>query len=263
MTADGHSGSAETLYNPSAREAMWQITDAVSEGAVASVFGVCQIEYDGRASSSLPIGARLVLLKPDGTALVHTDENRKPVNWQPPGGQHTVSITNGQLVVKSTRTSPEELLEVTFEAVTRVTAYQISGQRSTDVIGTEEMLREYLLANPDEIEEGFTPRATEYQTDAGPVDIYGYDQDNTPVVIELKRRRVGPDAVGQLTRYVTSLEDTPRYDTVRGILIAPSITDTATERLAENGHEHIAMAPPESPPTQSGEATTKLSEWSG
>lgn len=261
MSTDPHNGSTETLYDPSAREAMWQIDAAASEGAVVSVFGVCRVEYDGRAASSLPPGARLLVLKPDGTALVHTDENRKPVNWQPPGGQHVVSIEQGQLIVKSTRTSPEELLEATFETITRVTSYQISGQRSTDVIGTEEALREHLLANPDEIEKGFTPRATEYQTDAGPVDIYGYDQDDIPVVIELKRRRVGPDAVGQLTRYVTSLEKLPRHDTIRGMLIAPSVTGTARERLTEKGHEYISKEPPESTPTPPGEQKTSLSDW--
>lgn len=261
VVTDGSAGTTETVYEPSFREALWTLETAFDRGAVVSVFGVCSVEYEGRAASSLALGARLLLLKPDGAALVHTDEKRKPVNWQPPGATHDATLQTDQLVIESTRTSPDESLTVTFETVTRVTIYAISGERSTDVRGTEEALRQRILSNPDVIEEEFDPRATEYQTDAGPVDVYGYDQAGTPVILELKRRRVGPDAVGQLARYVTALEDSPRYDAVRGILVSPSVTDTAAELLVEKDLEHMAVSPPESTPTNVSR-NTSLTDWS-
>ena len=85
------------------------------------------------------------------------------------------------------------------------------------------------------------------------MDIFGVDDEGAPVVVELKRRRVGPDAVGQLARYVRALEeelgaerererDAP--DTaVRGVLVAPSVTDRAAERLADRGFDHVALDP--------------------
>jgi len=78
-------------------------------------------------------------------------------------------------------------------------------------------------------------------TPAGAVDIYGGDADGRTVVVELKQRRVGPDAVGQVDRYVGALERDLHDDTeIRGILVAPSITDRARELLAEKGMEFVA-----------------------
>ncbi|PSP51500.1 endonuclease NucS, partial [Halobacteriales archaeon QH_7_68_42] len=73
---------------------------------------------------------------------------------------------------------------------------------------------------------------------------YGEDRDGRTVVLELKRRRVGPDAVGQLGRYVDALERDLHAETeVRGMLVAPSVTDRARRMLAERGLEFVALAP--------------------
>jgi len=62
--------------------------------------------------------------------------------------------------------------------------------------------------------------------------------------VELKRRRVGPDAVGQLQRYVDALRrDLHAEAAVRGILVAPSVTDRARGLLAEKGLEFVALEP--------------------
>jgi RecB family endonuclease NucS len=100
----------------------------------------------------------------------------------------------------------------------------------------------------------------ERKTPAGPVDIYGKDHEGTPVIIELKRRRVGPDAVGQLQRYVTAVDsDLPAGTTPRGILIAPSVTDRAERLLDSEGLESISLAPPDSKPASG--AATQLSDF--
>jgi RecB family endonuclease NucS len=62
--------------------------------------------------------------------------------------------------------------------------------------------------------------------------------------VGLKRRRVGPDAVGQLGRYVDALERDLHADAeVRGILVAPSVTERARRLLAEQGMEFVALEP--------------------
>jgi RecB family endonuclease NucS len=64
-------------------------------------------------------------------------------------------------------------------------------------------------------------------------------------VVELKRRRVGPDAVSQLNRYVDALRrDIHDGATVRGILVAPSVTDRARRLLAERGLAFVSLEPP-------------------
>lgn len=236
--------SVTTLHRPAHREALWELEDAFDRGDLVTLFGRCTVEYAGRASSSLGPGDRLLVLKPDGTALIHTDENRTPVNWQPPGSEHRAAVRDGRLRVRSVRDSPAETLDVHFEVVHQLSALSVSGERAVEVQGSEEDLRRRILDDPALVEPGFVPEATERETAAGPVDVFGHDADDTPVVVELKRRRVGPDAAGQLQRYVAALEaELPDGVAVRGVLVAPSVTDRAREMLAEKGLEFVAVTP--------------------
>jgi RecB family endonuclease NucS len=129
--------------------------------------------------------------------------------------------------------------------------------------GSEEELRQRILTGPDILEEGFQPMMTERETPAGAVDIYGKDADETPMIVELKRRRVGPDAVGQLNRYVDALErGLPVDRSVRGMLVAPSVTDRAEELLATEELEFVSLAPADAPissPTQLSEFENRQS----
>ncbi|WP_313691444.1 endonuclease NucS [Halorarum halobium] len=234
--------SVVSLHRPSHRETLWELEAAFRRGDTVSVFGECTVEYDGRAASSLGPGARLLVLKPDGTALVHTDEGRTPVNWQPPGSEHRAAVRDGTLRVNCVRTSPSERLEVRFSAVEHLAAYAVTGGRSVEVTGSEADLKARVLERPDLVADGFEPLATERETDAGPIDVFGTDEDGTPLVVELKRRRVGPDAVGQLARYVSAIErEEPDGTPVEGVLVAPSVTDRAAELLAEEGLDFVAV----------------------
>ncbi|WP_394352074.1 endonuclease NucS [Halorussus salinus] len=244
-TADGDA-AADAVVSPDPATARDRIAAAIDRGEMLTVFGRCTVEYEGRAASHLGPGDRLVVLKPDGTALVHTDDGQKPVNWQPPGCTHEVRLADGQLRIESRRTSPNEELTVAFETVEQLSAYDVTDGKDLSLRGTEEDLRQRLLENPDLVEEGFKPLATERETPAGAVDIYGKDREGRTVVVELKRKRVGPDAVGQLDRYVAALErDLHANAEIRGILVSPSVTERARTLLAEKGLEFVSLGPPE------------------
>jgi RecB family endonuclease NucS len=233
-----------TAIEPGHEEALALVEAGSERGLLCTLFGRCRVVYDGRASSTLGPGDRLVVLKPDGTVLVHTDEGQQPVNWQPPGCTHGASVENDQFVVRSHRTTPEERLLVQFERLVHATAYNAVDAADLALTGTEEDLRQRILDDPSLVESGFEPRATERETPAGAVDIYGEDADGNVVVVELKRRRVGPDAVSQLNRYVAALErDLHTGTTVRGVLVAPSVTDTAEQLLAERGLGFVSLSP--------------------
>ena len=231
---------------------------ALASGAMVTIVGHCEVEYDGRASSYLAPGDRLIILKPDGTLLVHTDSKRTPVNWQPPGCTHRVSLDNEQVCVHSQRSSPAEQVEITFKSIAQLSTFELADESSLALEGTEENLRQRIFAEPELVEAGFRPLMRERETTAGPVDIYGTDREGKPVVVELKRRRVGPDAVGQLKRYVDAVSrDLPMGTTPRGILVAPSITDRAERLLRSEELESIALAPPE----QASGSATQLSDF--
>jgi hypothetical protein len=241
---DGTAPGVATLVGPDPGTARAFLDDALDRGALVTVFGRCTVEYDGRAASTLGPGDRHLMVKPDGSVLVHTEEGQQPVNWQPPGCTHEVSVEGGRVRVRSERTTPAEELLVEFESVGHAAAFDARDEGEFALSGTEADLRERILADPALVEPGFTPLATERDTAAGAVDVYGEDERGRTVVLELKRRRVGPDAAGQLSRYVEALRRELHADTeVRGILVAPSVTDRARRLLAEQGLEFVALGP--------------------
>ena len=255
-TADGDSdsdldldsdASSDALHRPDPATAHRRVAAAIDRAEMVTIFGRCTVEYEGRAASTLGPGDRLVVLKPDGTVLVHTDEGQKPVNWQPPGCTHEPSVEDGQFRLRSRRTAPEEELTVAFERVEQVVTSDVTDGRNLALSGTEEDLRQRILDDPDLVEAGFQPLAIERETPAGAVDVYGEDRDGATVVVELKRKRVGPDAVGQLARYVEALERDLHADAeIRGMLVAPSVTERARTLLGEKGLEFVSLGPPES-----------------
>ena len=233
-----------TAVEPTPEQALGVVRESIERERLVTLFGPCRVEYEGRASSTLDVGDRLVVLKPDGSALVHTDEGQQPVNWQPPGCTHEARVDDGTFVVESQRTTPDEELLVRFESVRHVAAYDATDPEDLALSGTEADLRDRILDDPSLLEDGFEPRATERDTPAGAVDIFGEDAEGNAVVVELKRRRVGPDAVSQLNRYVEALRRDLHADaTVRGILVAPSVTDRAARLLERRDMEFVSLSP--------------------
>jgi len=244
VTTTDAGGRLQTLTRPDLGAAGEAIADGLDRGALVTVVGRCTVEYEGRAASSLGPGDRHLTLKPDGTAMVHTDEGREPVNWQPPGCACSVERDGDRLLVESRRSTPAEELLVAFERVLQVSAFDLTDEADRSLSGTHEDLKERVVDDPDLVEPGFTPLSTERETPAGAVDVYGEDADGRTVVLELKRSRAGPDAVGQLERYVGALErDLHAGAAVRGLLVAPSATDRARRMLDERGLGFVALEP--------------------
>lgn len=126
--------TVNTLHRPTHRDALVHLEAAFERGDMMTIFGRCTVDYDGRATSELGPGDRLVVLKPDGSILVHTDEKRTPVNWQPPGCTHSASVRDGRLRVRSTRTSPDERLDVQFERVEQCSAYAVNDRSDLELV---------------------------------------------------------------------------------------------------------------------------------
>jgi len=193
--------------------------------------------YDGRASASLAAGDRLVLTKPDGSFVVHADSGCDPQNWMPPGASINIVDTD-PVTISATRSDPNELIRVTCEEVYHASIMPMDDDAELNLEGTEADLQDYVFENPEVIEDGFRSTEKEKETAAGPVDIWGYDSNGEPVLLELKRRTAGPDDVDQLRRYLDHLEIE-----VRGILVAPSFSDLSLEMLDKHGLESREVEP--------------------
>ncbi|MCA1819407.1 MAG: endonuclease NucS [Thermoplasmatota archaeon] len=208
---------------------------AQRRGHLVQAVGDCEVRYQGRARSDLNRGERLVLLKPDGTLLIHTASKAKPVNWQPPGASFAVAIEGGLVVLTSSRAKPEEIVRVAFHSVSLLVSLPLRDGAGLDLVGTEDDLQALLFAQPALVEIGFVPAMRERNSKRGFYDIDGHDAEGRRLVVELKRTTAGVSEAQQLWRYVERLRKNDSK--VRGLLLAPSVAEKARSLLDEHGLE--------------------------
>lgn len=204
-------------------------------GHLVQAVADCEVKYQGRARSDLHRGERLILLKPDGTLLVHTAEKSKPVNWQPPGASFSVALESGLVVLTALRTKPEEMVRITFHAIAMLAAVPLRDGADLALVGTEDDLQALLFEHPDLVEPGFVPAMRERGTERGYHDLDGRDRKGIRLIVECKRTVAGVGEAQQLWRYVERLRGND--PTTRGILIAPRVAPGARKLLADQGLE--------------------------
>ncbi|WP_297508367.1 endonuclease NucS [Thermococcus sp.] len=232
----------EYLSEPAPEEAREIFERAISRGAVLVVFARCKVHYEGRAKSELGSGDRVIVVKPDGSFLVHQSKKREPVNWQPPGSVVRFEMRELPALV-SVRRKPRETLVVEMEEIYHVVLFRAEDYEELALTGSEAEMAEMIFRKPELIEHGFRPLHREKPIRHGIVDILGVDKDGNVVVLELKRRRAELHAVRQLKSYVETLKE--EYgDRVRGILVAPSLTSGARKLLEKEGLEFRKLEPP-------------------
>ncbi len=220
-------------------EAAEAIEKYVSRPYTVQVNGLCSVSYQGRAKSSLDRGERLVIAKQDSALLVHGPDNYQPRNWQPEVETWNVSVEDGTLLLEASRTDPKEVVEIRFDSVDLVYATRMVDRSELKLMGHEVDIHESIEENPRIVEEGLKVVERERKTPAGYIDVFARDPDDNYVVIEVKRN---PDynTVIQLQRYVDEVEDEFAAE-VRGILVAPKMTEQVLEYLEERGLEFVEV----------------------
>ncbi|ASJ01614.1 endonuclease NucS [Thermococcus gorgonarius] len=231
----------EFKANPSPEEIKLLVDSAISSEGMLTIFARCKVHYDGRAKSELGSGDRVIIVKPDGSFLIHQSKKREPVNWQPPGSVVHLELRENPVLV-SVRRKPRETLEVELEEVYLITVFHAEDYEELALTGSEAEMAELIFEQPEVIEPGFKPLYREKPIKHGIVDILGVDREGNIVVLELKRRRADLHAVSQLKRYVETLRE--EYENVRGILVAPSLTSGAKKLLEKEGLEFRKLQPP-------------------
>jgi RecB family endonuclease NucS len=177
----------------------------------------CEVRYSGRLNAVLPASTRLLMLKADGSVLVHADAGGyKPLNWMTPP---TVIEDNGDsLVVRKRAGKTEDRLEIRLLVVLSDASHEWGEAAALEKDGVERDLQELLAERPDVLGELRLVRR-EWPTDIGPVDLMCRDADDGWVAVEIKR--VGTiDAVDQLCRYLERIRIDPALADVEGVLAA-------------------------------------------
>ncbi|HZG36409.1 MAG TPA: endonuclease NucS [Gaiellaceae bacterium] len=190
----------------------------------------CEVTYSGRLDAYLPEAVRLLMLKADGSVLVHADSGGyRPTNWMTP--PTVIEESDGLIVVRKRAGRTEDRLEIRLLKVVSDQEHALDEVVGLEKDGVERHLQEALAECPERLEDDLRLVRREWATEIGPVDLMCRDEDGGWVAVEIKR--VGTiDAVEQLTRYLGFIRADPAKAACRGILAAQSFKPQAVT-LAE------------------------------
>ncbi len=188
----------------------------------------CEVRYSGRLTAVLPLALRLLMVKADGSFMVHADSGGfKPSNWMT---APTVIEEEGdpltRIVVRKRAGATEDRLEIAIEEIVSDVFHDMGEAAALEKDGVERDLQEALAASPQFCGEGFRLVRREWPTDIGPVDLMCRDGEDAWIAVEIKRIAT-IDAVEQLTRYLERIRRDPAMASCRGILAAQAIKPQA------------------------------------
>jgi RecB family endonuclease NucS len=230
------------LAEPSLEEAKNLIEKTFAQRRTLIITGNCRVDYTGRANSKLELGERLLIIKSDGSLLVHRPTGYEPVNWQPSGSVFHTQIQENKLEIHATRQKPKENVKVQFTKIYTATSIMLLDAGDFILNASEEDMHKAILVRPELIEEGFKPISWEKKVEPGFVDVYGMDKTGKLVIIEVKRKTATKEAVQQLSKYIEAIKQkTDRQ--IRGILVAPDLGKEVQVLLVANDLEFKELHP--------------------
>ena len=234
---------------------------ALSHHKVLFIVGKCTVDYAGRAKSKLEPGDRILMVKADGSVLVHRSTCSEPVNWMP-GGKviSQVQSTEGKLQIRVVRKNPSESLVVSFERIQLLAELGLIDHAEFALYSSEQDMQKALLLNPELLEKGFKIISWEKKVEPGFIDVYGTDSAGRLVVVEIKRKTAGKEAVFQLARYIEAVKSRADRE-VRGILAAPDIGKDVQRILATCNLEYKHLDPRKCAETIQRAENKKLAEY--
>lgn len=191
----------------------------------------CTVDYQGRLSAHLPEAVRVVMVKADGSVLVHADGGSyKPLNWMSPPCRLTESRHEALTWVVENKAG--ERLTITLHEILHDSEHELGIDPGLVKDGVEAHLQKLLAEHARNF--GWTLIRREYPTAIGPVDLLCRDSDGASVAVEVKRRGE-IDGVEQLTRYLDLLNRDPLLAPVTGVLAAQEIKPQARTLAQDRG----------------------------
>ncbi|MBI2564373.1 endonuclease NucS [Candidatus Woesearchaeota archaeon] len=218
--------------------------DSVKRGESVVIACKCRIRYSGRAESFLDTGDRLIIVKSDGTLLVHQPAGNSPINYMKTQSVHSLIMYNDKLVLKSQNSFQKENININIDRIYFFNSYKLEDGQTISIMGTEFDMSKMIYENPSIVEEGLKPVSQEEQTKYGFIDVLCTDKNGILAIIECKRYQADLNSVTQLRRYVEKLMESKGINSVRGILAAPKITQNALKMLQDWGYKFAKVQPP-------------------
>jgi len=203
---------------------------------VRLVIARCSVDYVGRLTAHLPLATRLLLIKADGSVLVHSDGGSyKPLNWMSP--PCTLKESEGSWVVVN---KAGEELRISIEEILHDSSHELGVDPGLVKDGVEAHLQILLAENASVLGDGWRVVRREYPTSIGPVDLLCKDASGASVAVEIKRRGE-IDGVEQLTRYLDLMNRDPLLAPVTGIFAAQEIKPQARTLAEDRGIRCVVL----------------------
>jgi RecB family endonuclease NucS len=205
----------------------------------------CEVRYRGRLNALLPEALRLIMVKADGSVLIHADAGGyKPLNWMtPPTVIEEIGSPPTQIIVRKRAQVDGDRLEIDIAEVLSDVSHAMDPPAEDTALtkdGVEAHLQELLAERPVWCGEGLRLVRREWPTDIGPVDLMCRDADDEWVAVEVKRV-AGIEAVEQLSRYLERIRLDPTFASCRGVLAAQTIKPQACVLAAARGIDCVEV----------------------
>ena len=212
------------------------------------VIATCSVDYEGRLDAHLPLARRLLLVKADGSVLVHSDGGSyKPLNWmsapcamaelapdEDDAAAGVVAVWNVQ------HAKSEDRLRVRIHEIHHDSSHELGVDPGLVKDGVEAHLQALLAEHITTLGEGYTLVRREHMTAIGPVDILCRDGSGAAVAVEIKRRGE-IDGVEQLTRYLELMNRDPHLAPVTGVFAAQVIKPQARTLAEDRGIRCVTL----------------------
>ena len=196
----------------------------------------CSVDYAGRLTAHLPLATRLLVVKADGSVLVHADGGSyKPLNWMSPPCSLRI---DGDVWTVTNKVG--ERLVITVAEVLHACTHELGVDPGLQKDGVEAHLQALLAGQVDVLGSGWRLVRREYPTPIGPVDLLCRDGEGLTVAVEIKRRGE-IDGVEQLTRYLDLLNRDPLLAPVRGVFATQEIKPQARVLARDRGISCVTL----------------------
>jgi RecB family endonuclease NucS len=199
----------------------------------------CEVAYTGRLQALLPEALRLIMIKSDGSVMVHADTGGyKPQNWMTP--PTVIEEEDGSIVVRKRAGASEDRLDIRIVETVSDLMHDMGEAAALEKDGVEADIQELLAGAPQWCGEGFRLVRREWPTDIGPVDLMCRDAEDEWIAVEIKRVAT-IDAVEQLTRYLERIRLDPALGACRGVLAAQIIKPQARVLAQSRGIDCVEV----------------------
>lgn len=196
--------------------------------------------YEGRGKTELPRAVRLVMMKEDGTILIHNDRSYQPINYMTTVDEITREEKDGE--VHLLFTNKKEKLEIILHEIIKEIHLDLDIDDPKIIREkTESDLQFYISENIDELDANFRFIQREFETGFGPVDILAKDVESGAMIAMEVKRNATMNSVYQVLRYADTMVSNGELSTQP--VIAALSFNSSTLTLAESKGVRCIVVP--------------------